>query len=247
MSVTVTKGNGVTIYTVTSDSQSCLPPFCQLFKQMCYSPRCCSVSQRMKTTMGSSQALLGSLQIAVGLMTIAIGILPLFAGYRDPWWDMWVNLFSLWMGLVFVLFGAFCIFSQKYPSPCLLIINAILNLSGVVFALVNIVLCAINMVVIDIWDVCEFSKDDYSNSGPSGHERDLKERCLEAKDLLLMFLKAINGILLVLAVLELCLVLSSSILTIKALRSNDKIPEDVKEDQTSLEFRDKQVLVKPSV
>ncbi|XP_057691009.1 transmembrane protein 176B-like [Corythoichthys intestinalis] len=245
MTVTVTKANGVTVYTVTSDSQSCLPPFCQLFKDMCYSPRCCSVSQRMKTIMGSSQTLLGSLQIAVGLTTIAIGVLPMFGGYENPWWNMWVNLFSLWMGSVFVLFGAICIFSQKYPSPCLVIINAILNLSGVLFALCNIVLCAINIGVIDMWDVCEFPNEEYSYSRPSRRERDFEERCLQAKDLLLMFLKGINGILLVLAVLELCLVLSSSILAIKALRSNDKSPEDVKEDQTSPEFGDEVILVKP--
>ncbi|XP_061530842.1 transmembrane protein 176l.4 isoform X2 [Phycodurus eques] len=233
MPVTIARAHGVTVFMLTSDPKSRCPPLCQILKSLSYSPSCCGVSQHMRATMGTSQAILGALQIAVGLITITLGVIPMFGGFEDPWWNMDMNLFSLWMGSVFVLFGIICILSQNYPSLCLVIINVILNLSGVLFAIANIILCGINIGVIDIWDVCEPRYDDrFSYEGrfdrtaqkptQSPNEKLLEKECLQGKEFLNMFLRGLNGVLLLLGVLELCLAISSSVLAIKALRSSEK-------------------------
>lgn len=59
MSVTVTKGDGVTVFTMTSDSKSLLPPLCQILKNLCYSPVCCSVSQHLRSIQRNAQSVLG--------------------------------------------------------------------------------------------------------------------------------------------------------------------------------------------
>lgn len=59
MSVSMTKGEGVTMFTLTFDPQSNLPPLCQILRALCYSPVCCSVSKHMKSAGGKSQTLLG--------------------------------------------------------------------------------------------------------------------------------------------------------------------------------------------
>ncbi|XP_061631364.1 transmembrane protein 176l.4 isoform X2 [Phyllopteryx taeniolatus] len=229
MPVTITRAHGVTVFTLTSDPKSRCPPLCQILKSLCYSPSCCGVSQHMRATMGNSQAILGALQIAVGLITITLGVIPMFGGFEDPWWNMDMNLFSLWMGSVFVLFGIICILSQNYPSLCLVIINVILNLSGVLFAIANIILCGINIGLMDMWDVCDPRYDDrfsydWTAQKPtqSPNEKLLEKECLQGKEFLNMFLRGLNGVLLLLGVLELCLVISSSVLAIKALRSSEK-------------------------
>nr|XP_057910013.1 uncharacterized protein LOC131105658 [Doryrhamphus excisus] len=227
MSVTTKKADGVTVLTLTSDPKSSLPPILQILKALCYSPVCCSVSQHLSTLMGNSQSLLGALQIMVGFLNIGLGVIPMCFDY-NAWWNRDANLFSLWMGSVFVLFGILCILSKKYPSPCLVIINVILNLSGVGFASVAVILYAINIVVIpdSMWDVCQPQyEDDWHLANVTTmnpNERDLYEQCLRGKATIIMVLTAINGILLVLCVLELCLVISSSVLAIKALRLNKR-------------------------
>lgn len=59
MSVTMAKADGVTVLTLTSDPESPCPPLCQILKGLCYSPMCCSVSQRLKGVQKTSQSLLG--------------------------------------------------------------------------------------------------------------------------------------------------------------------------------------------
>ncbi|XP_061675200.1 transmembrane protein 176B-like [Syngnathoides biaculeatus] len=253
MPVTITRAQGVTVFTVTSDPKSRWPPLCQILKALCYSPSCCAASQHMRTTMGSSQAVLGALQIAVGLITIALGVLPMFGGFEDSWWKMDMNLFSLWMGPVFVLFGIVCILSQKYPSPCLVIINVILNLSGVLFAVANVILCAINIGVMNMWDVCEPAYDDRFDNWiahtptPSPNEKFFEKQCLNGRELLHMLLRGINGVLLLLAVLELCLAISSSILAVKALRSGGKgCRQSLDDPEEYKAFPDEDVIANPS-
>lgn len=42
MTVTTFRHKEVTVVTVASDSQSMLPPLCQILKSLCYSAKCCS-------------------------------------------------------------------------------------------------------------------------------------------------------------------------------------------------------------
>lgn len=65
--MTVTKTEGVTVLTVTSDGRSNCPLLCQILGSLCYSP-VCSVSQRLKENLGGRQTALGF--IVFGVMCI---------------------------------------------------------------------------------------------------------------------------------------------------------------------------------
>ncbi|XP_033496475.2 transmembrane protein 176A-like isoform X1 [Epinephelus lanceolatus] len=227
MSITMAKADGVTVFTVTSDTQSVCPPLCQIIKGLCYSPVCCSVSQRLRTFQRSSQSILGALHIMVGLLNIGLGVV-LMCSRGGSWWQMDETGFPFWLGGVFMLFGIIGIVSEKCPSPCLVIINVILNLAGVGFAIASIVLYSINMTNIWLWSMCDnnYNYDYYSRhrptSAPSPGEEIMKEKCLEGKEMVLMLLRSINAVLIVLSALELCLVISSAVMGIKALRSSEK-------------------------
>ncbi|XP_068592152.1 transmembrane protein 176B-like isoform X2 [Cebidichthys violaceus] len=227
MSVTMSKAEGVTVFTMTSDPQSVLPPLCQIFKGLCYSPVCCSVSQNLRRVQRNSQSVLGALHIMVGLLNIGLGVI-LVCSQGGSWWQMDSTAFPFWIGGLIIMFGIVGILSEKYPSPCLVIVNVILNLAGVALSIAAIVLYSINIAHIGLWWMCR--NDDYYNSGyrhtttttESPGEKYITEKCLEAKELALMILRSVNALLIVLSALELCLVISSAVLGIKALRSSEK-------------------------
>ncbi|KAM6994699.1 uncharacterized protein LKV04_007043 [Tautogolabrus adspersus] len=233
MSVTMTKADGVTVLTLTSDTQSVLPPICQILKGLCYSPVCCSVSQLLKRVQGTSQSVLGALQIMIGLLNIGFGAILCNTG-AGSWWQMDETKYPFWMGGLFILFGVVSIVSEKCPSPCLVILNVILNLSGVAFAIAAIVLYSINIANIGLWWMCRNNDYEYrynqhttTSTTPSPDQT----KCLEAKAMILMLLRSINAVLIVLSVLELCVVISSAVLGIKTLgriekREKNKSPED---------------------
>nr|XP_020480692.1 transmembrane protein 176A-like [Monopterus albus] len=214
MSIAMTNADGVTVITLTSDTKSTWPPLCQILKALCYNPLCCSVSQQIRGVQRASQTVLGALQIMVGALTIGLAVINNHRG-PDPFW----------LGAMFLLVGAVCILSDKYPSPCLVIINVILNLAGVGFAIADIVVYSSNMYVY-MWQ-CTRDRDygyyyHRTTPSPSPQEEILVERCLEFQDLRWMLLQSISIVLIVLSVLELCLTISSVILGIKALRSIKK-------------------------
>ncbi|XP_027142868.1 uncharacterized protein LOC104932168 isoform X2 [Larimichthys crocea] len=211
MSVTMAKADGVTVFTLTSDPQSSCPPLCQILKGLCYSPVCCSVSQHLKRVQKSSQSVLGALHIMAGLLNIGLGAI-----LRDTG-------FPFWLGALFMFFGAMSILSEKRPSPCLIILSVILNLAGVAFAITAIVLYSISMIDIGPWWMCYEYPYHYSRyNTPSPHQDIMREKCLEAKALIVMIRRGIISVLIVLSVLEICVSISSAVLGIKALRSREK-------------------------
>uniref|UniRef100_A0A3Q1BIL7 Transmembrane protein 176l.4 n=1 Tax=Amphiprion ocellaris TaxID=80972 RepID=A0A3Q1BIL7_AMPOC len=230
MSVTMTKAEGVTVFTLTSDPQSAWPPLCQIFKGLCYSPVCCSVSQQLRRIQRTSQSVLGTLQIMVGLLNLVLGAIVLGP---SSWWHLYYfAMFPFWLGALFIVFGIVCILSEKYPSPCLVILTLVLNLAGVAFAITAIVMYSISVADTYMggwyW-YCDHNDYDYygyrrhhTTTTPSPERDVLQEKCLEARELAQMLLRGINGVLIVLSVLELCVVISSVVLGIKALRSRQK-------------------------
>ncbi|XP_061772558.1 uncharacterized protein LOC133562406 isoform X2 [Nerophis ophidion] len=190
MSVTMKRTDGVTVFTVTSDPSSVWLPLFQILKSLCFSPVCCSVSQHLRTLLGTSQSLLGALQIMVGLLNMGLGGILMCHGSAS-WWPVDANFFSVWMGAVFVFFGILCILSEKYPSPCLVIINVIFNISGVGFAMVAMVMCALNIATIhqSLWDACEPADGDFwdfdSLTSMPPHKEGFITRCLEKKKLII--------------------------------------------------------------
>ncbi|XP_061772554.1 uncharacterized protein LOC133562393 [Nerophis ophidion] len=228
MSLTMTRSDGVTVMTLTSDPKSRWPPLCQILCGLCYSPFCCSVSQHLRAAMGTSQSTLGALHIMVGLLHIGLGTILLCTGPAS-WWQMEETAFPEWLGGLFMLFGIVCILSEKYPSPCLVTVNVMLNMLGTAFAITAIVLYSLNVANINLWRWCDPDQDQYDwgrrptpKSTMSPSDELMKERCLEGKYLFVMLVRGIHGVLIVLAVLELCLTISCCVLSIKALKRNNQ-------------------------
>ncbi|KAG7216525.1 hypothetical protein INR49_002012 [Caranx melampygus] len=96
MSISMTRADGVTVFTLTSDPQSSCPPLCQIFKSLCYSPVCCSVSERLRRVQRMSQSVLGALHIMVGLLNIGLGVILLCS--HASWYQMDESAFPVWMG-----------------------------------------------------------------------------------------------------------------------------------------------------
>ncbi|KAM9353186.1 membrane-spanning 4-domains subfamily A member 6C-like [Symphorus nematophorus] len=229
MSVTMTRAEGVTVFTLTSDPQSACPPICQIFKGLCYSPACCSVSQHLRRIQTPSLSVLGALHIMVGLLNIGLGAILCCSGGGSSW-QMDEYGYPYWLGGMFILFGIMSIVSEKRSSPCLVILNVILNLAGVAFAIAAIVLYSINIGDMWMWGMCEDYYNDHAfdeyYSGDkrptqSPQEQSMKDKCLEGRAVVEMFLKGINGLLIVLSVLELCLAISSAVMGMKALCSSE--------------------------
>ncbi|KAM9783308.1 uncharacterized protein ACB057_015624 [Neosynchiropus ocellatus] len=219
MSVTMSKADGVTVFTVAADPDSSVPPICQILKNLCCSPVCCSVSESLRRLQGGSLSALGALQILVGLLNIGLGTIMILT-LRGYWWEMEELQYPYWLGGLFILFGIFCILSERFPSPCLVTITVILNLCGIAFAITAVVLYSISIAEIDFWGLCrdhDYWDNRSENLTPTPASRE-KENCLRAKSLTLMVVQGINSLLIILSALQLCLSISSSVLGIKALR-----------------------------
>ncbi|XP_068616458.1 membrane-spanning 4-domains subfamily A member 4D-like [Brachionichthys hirsutus] len=218
MSLTMAKADGVTVFTLTSDPQSSCPPICQIFKGLCYSPACCSVSRHLKSVQGTSQSTLGALHMMVGLINIGLGAILCSSG-GGSWYQMDRNLFPFWFGGVFLFLGVMSILSEKCPSPCLVLLNVTLSLAGVALAIASIVLYSINIAHIHFSWICSYG---YYSTPPPLFQQNIRERCLEARSIILMMMRSINAVLIVVSVLEFCVSFSAGYYGIKALRSSKK-------------------------
>uniref|UniRef100_A0A671W2Q2 Transmembrane protein 176B-like n=1 Tax=Sparus aurata TaxID=8175 RepID=A0A671W2Q2_SPAAU len=240
MSLTMGKADGVTVITLTSDSESSCPPLCQILMRLCYSPVLCSVSQHLRRVQRFSLSVLGALHIMDGLLNVGIGVI-LSRGL------FWLTDF-FWLGPVFIFLGLMNILSEKYPSPCLVILNVTLNLFGVLFAIAAIVLYSIDIAVINLWWMCEEYYDYFSHdSTPSPHEDVMKEICMKSRTMALMLIRSIIAVLIVLSVLELCIAISSAVLGIKALRSRGKRGNESTDDPECYKPRKEKNAINPSV
>lgn len=216
----MTKKDGVTLITMSTDLQSAWPPLCQIFKALCYSPVCCSVSENMRRVQGSSQVALGVLQILIGLLNIGLAIILLTNGDASSW-EMDSTKYPVWFGALFVFFGIMCILLEKFPSPCLGLVTVSMNMAGVAFSIAAIVLYSINLADISMWWLCrDGDYYYYGTTTPSADNRRQErylERCREGKQIILGLVRGINGILIVLSALQLCIAISSVVLGCKAV------------------------------
>ncbi|XP_068616585.1 transmembrane protein 176A-like [Brachionichthys hirsutus] len=223
MSLSVAKAEGFTVLTVISDPESPCPPLCQIMKGLCCSPGCCSVSGRLRGVHRTSQWVLATLHIVVGLFHIGLGVI--LTERSSP--------YPFWLGTMFLLIGAVSILSDKFPSPCLVILNVILNLSGVGFAIASIILCSLDLGFVTMWGLCNDDYDPVDMTSPSPAQYDLMVRCLNAKDLALMAMQGIMGVLIVLSVLEMCVAIVSAVLGIKILNNKAEYKGLETKDATS--------------
>uniref|UniRef100_A0A3P9M9K7 Uncharacterized protein n=1 Tax=Oryzias latipes TaxID=8090 RepID=A0A3P9M9K7_ORYLA len=219
MSVMMTKGEGVTVITLNSDPSSSCPPICQILKGLCYSPALCSVSQPLKKK--ASLSILGAMQIMIGLLNIGPGLI-LRTSQLTAWY-LNKTEFPIWLGALFIAFGFMCILSERFPSRCLVVLNVIVSVAGVAFSITAIVLYSSTIANIEPMG-CDSGYYDfqyYGNPTPTPEmKKTMQKKCNEIHQLMLVLLRGLNGVLIVLSVLELCVVIRAAILGIKALRSD---------------------------
>ncbi|XP_043974261.1 transmembrane protein 176A-like [Gambusia affinis] len=231
MSVTITRNDGVTVFTVQSDPRSRWPLVCQMLKSLCYSPLCCSLSPPVRKSQGTSFSVLGAMQIMIGLLNLGLGgtlrISP------DTYWLLNESEFSFWLGALFITFGLMCVLSEKFPSLCLVVLNVMLNLAGVGFAIAAIVLYSIYISHLDIgWYCSDFrSYSGYPTQTPPSQRESkfFRQLCLEGNLLFQVLLIGLNVLLIVLSIMELCVAVSAVVLSIKTLRNS------VQEENTNAE------------
>ncbi|XP_059922093.1 uncharacterized protein LOC132468374 [Gadus macrocephalus] len=233
MSVSMTKSEGVTVMTMASDPGSACPPLCQILKALCYSPVCCNVSQKLRSVLGTSHSALGAMQVMVGLINIGLGGVLSTSGPSYLLWEL--GYFPFWMGSLFIVFGFLCILSEKFPSLCLVVSSVTAQLSGVGFSITAVVLYFINLFSGEggSWP-CEDNRYDFgswSTGAPIDYSSDM-EKCLKGLSIIKAILRGVNGLLIILSVLQLCLSISCVVLGIKAVKKGfkkEKKSEDIEQ------------------
>ncbi|KAM8734122.1 uncharacterized protein AB9X84_023016 isoform 1-T2 [Acanthopagrus schlegelii] len=202
MTVTTVRHKGVTVVTVASDSQSMLPPLCQILKSLCYSAKCCSVIEGLLQT--SVVSALGAIMIMVGLFNIGLG--PGRMSYHPE--DLTHLRAAYWLGGVFIAAGVVSVFASGFPSRFLVGFAVLVNIIGSIFAIIGAVLYAIDLRESNVEWMCDWGYNE-STAPP--------ERCRFVAYFAQRLLTSMDVTLIVLAVLQLCVCISTAVLSIKAL------------------------------
>ncbi|RVE63234.1 hypothetical protein OJAV_G00165520 [Oryzias javanicus] len=200
------------------DLPPCLlwPPLCQVGRSLCCHPTCCSASRQLRGLQRSSLSVLGVVQVMVGLLHIGLGAV-LTISLIDLWW-MRDTGFPYWTGVLCIVFGTVCILSEAIHSPCLVLVNGMLNVAAAAFAISAIVVYSINMTDIYLRNTCREDYYEYATTpSPGSAEEKLEMRCLEGRQITMMIQRGINSVLIILSVLQLCVTVSSAVLSIAAL------------------------------
>ncbi|KAI5092428.1 hypothetical protein C0J45_18059 [Silurus meridionalis] len=226
MSLTISRAEGVTMYTIHSNSRSKWPLICQLLGTMCYSP-VCSVSTRLKQQLGCTFTVLATIQIMVGIINLGYGALtPLnYSRYI-------MESAPFWLGGMFIAVGIMCILAQRFPSQCLVVLTVMMNIVSSALAITAIVLYSVHLGENNYWNMCNVPERQnnyryyWTTASPSKrtewdavYELKLKDytACLENWNISITIFKSLDVMMIVLGVLQLCVTISWCVLNIKAL------------------------------
>ncbi|XP_051813052.1 uncharacterized protein LOC127536502 [Acanthochromis polyacanthus] len=214
MTVPVVKEKPVTVVTVATEGKSLCPPLCQILKALCYSPVCCSVNRGLMRSpvIGA----LGAVQIMVGLFNIGLGP-GRMSMHPEDFTDLKA---AYWLGAMYIAAGIVSVFANRFPSRRLVGFAVFMNIVGSSFAVVGIVLYAIDLGESSFSWWC----DDNSNDG-----------CRFMADYVQRLLTGMDVTLIVLASFQLCVCVNFTVLFIKALRYRDNgVAADVENYQPLL-------------
>ncbi|XP_023140393.2 uncharacterized protein LOC111578044 [Amphiprion ocellaris] len=213
MTIPVVKQKAVTVVTVATEAKSMFPPLCQILKALCYSPVCCSVNRGLMQSpvIGA----LGAVQIMVGLFNIGLG-----PGRMSKHPEDFTNLkAAYWLGAVYIVAGSVSVFADRFPSRCLVGFAVFMNIVGSIFAVVGIVLYAI----------------DLGESSWSGWcDDNFNDECRFLAYYVQRLLTGMDVTLIVLAAFQLCVCISFTVLGIKALGYRENGVADVENYQPLL-------------
>ncbi|KAF4102791.1 transmembrane protein 176A-like isoform X1 [Onychostoma macrolepis] len=230
MTLTVSRGEGLTVITVTSNPKSKWPVLCQILGFLCDTPSC-SVSQGMKGKLKDVHTAFGIVQMIIGVLNIVVGIVFTSLG---SWFIMYRTANGpFWIGSVFLVVGIMCVLTVKFPTSCLLTTGIVLNLVSAGLAIAAVVLYSVDLANDHTNEYCVsrsyyYSRYDsygYDNKTPSPEDSRRTEMCLYYKNINEIIFRGLDIMMIVLSVLQLCVTISFSVLTGKALHKED---EDVK-------------------
>ncbi|XP_036393740.1 uncharacterized protein LOC118783920 [Megalops cyprinoides] len=237
MTISVSKSEGVTVVTMTSDPGSSCPLAFQLLGNLCCSP-VCAVSHGLRRLLAGTLPALGIIQILVGLFNIGLGVILLNG--RDWSFLSW-NGTPYWLGGLFIAAGIMSILGERFPSPCLVFLTTCMNLASACLAVTAIVLYSVDLAngYNLSWSCKSYEPESTSNSYNrrrywettiSPEERSQKESlrkknfeiCHNARSILIVLLGGMDVLLIIFAVLQLCVTISASVLSVKALCKNGR-------------------------
>ncbi|MEQ2295807.1 hypothetical protein AMECASPLE_018348 [Ameca splendens] len=129
-----------------------------------------------------------------------------------------------WLSFTALLHLTWLLGNRNYAE---VILNVILNLAGVAFAITAIVFYSIYISHLRLWRDCHFSRSYnkfyYTTAPPSDLESEFfRQVCLEGIYVFKVILIGLNVLLIILSILELCVVITSVLIGIKALRNSGK-------------------------
>ncbi|KAI1901446.1 hypothetical protein AGOR_G00034520 [Albula goreensis] len=250
MELSVTKGEGFTVLTLTSNPGSSSSILCQILKALCCGPSC-AVTNGVRKLMDGTQSALATTQVMMGLFTIGFGAV-LLSTYDGPY--LLSEIYApYWLGPIFIFSGICSIIAERFPSKCVVYFNAVVNLVSVLFAVTAF---AFYLVDEGVWMIQErlchdYTRqktryDDYDDYGYRRHpqinstevegiiDHDL-ELCRMYKRLLRPMLLSLRGVLVAVAVLQFCANISVVVLGIRALKKGEASKEDADAQQPLME------------
>lgn len=216
MSITVVKEKAVTVVTVATDANSMLPPLCQILKSLFYSPVCCSVNRGLMRSplIGA----FGAVQIMVGLFNIGLG-----PGRISMHPEDFTHLkVAYWLGAVCILVGSVSVCADRFPSRCLVGFAVLMNIVGSIFAVVGIVMYAIDMGDTTLSRWCDRNHDN-------------RNTCRFMASYVQRLLTGMDVTMIILSVLQLNVCITFVVLGIKALLNRGKGATDGKNYQPVLQ------------
>ncbi|XP_058232955.1 uncharacterized protein tmem176l.1 [Hemibagrus wyckioides] len=239
MSLTISRAEGVTVYTLHSNHKSKWPLICQILGTMCYSP-VYSVSQRLKQELSCTLTALATIQIMVGIMNLGFGSLS-----SAIYYVRYFESISLWIGGVIIAIGIMCILTEKFPSPCLVFLAVLMNIASAALAITSIVNYSMDLAGKRFWDTCDPpGRQDYlyswttpSPSKIAMWDEVFKKRlemyrvCEENKQIIQKLFRGLDIMMIVLSVLHLCIAISWCVLSIKALCKKHADAQDLEDPE----------------
>uniref|UniRef100_A0A3B5A603 Uncharacterized LOC103362362 n=1 Tax=Stegastes partitus TaxID=144197 RepID=A0A3B5A603_9TELE len=183
MSIAVAKQKAASVVTMATEAKRMLPPLCQILKALCCSPECCSVNGRLMPS--SVIGAFGAVQIMVGLFNIGLG-----PGRTSMHPEDFTDLkAAYWLGAV-VGFAVF------------------MNIAGSIFAVVGVVLYAIDLGEPPLSTWCDQNLYD--------------ENCRMLAHYAQRLMIGMDVTLIILSCLQLCVCIGFSVLGINALLGRGK-------------------------
>ncbi|XP_061790128.1 membrane-spanning 4-domains subfamily A member 4A-like [Nerophis lumbriciformis] len=199
--------------TMATDHTSKSPP---LLKALFCGPMSCLYCNALISA--GVPVVFGTIQIMVGEFNMALGV-----GRTYPSILASVRA-AYWLGAVFVTSGILSVWAGFCPSRCLVTFTVVMNIVSAVFAIVAIVLYSIDLAMLSTSLFC-------------GHLGDgsVHDKCEDVAHVAMKLIRAMNITLIVLAVLQLCVSVSMTVIAIKGFdvwnnnQCDDEDDEDVEE------------------